>query len=81
VALLGRAAELLARGGRILVEIDPPGAPTHRVRIRLEAPGLVSEWFRWARVGADAIEAVAGRAELAVERIHTQAGRTFATLR
>ena len=39
VALLRRAGELLAPDGRIVVETDPPGAPTHRVRVRLEAPG------------------------------------------
>ena len=81
VALLRRAGELLAPGGAIIAEADPPGAPTHRVRIRLEAPGLVSEWFRWARVGVDGAADVAGRAVFAVEATRKLAGRTFVTLR
>jgi SAM-dependent methyltransferase len=81
VALLRRAGELLADGGRIIVETDPPGAATQRIRVRLEAPGLESEWFRWARVGADGAAAVAGRAGFAVEGVRTLSGRTFVTLR
>jgi len=81
VALLRRAADLLAPGGRIVVETDPPGAPTHRIRVRLEAPGLVSEWFRWARVGSDGATAVAERAGLDVESTRALRGRTFVTLR
>jgi SAM-dependent methyltransferase len=80
VALLSRAGELLAPDGRIVMETDPPGAPTHRLRIRIEAPGLVSEWFRWARVGADDAAAVAGRAGFAVQAVRELSGRTFVTL-
>jgi SAM-dependent methyltransferase len=81
VALLRRAGELLAPGGAILVETDPPGAPTRRVRLRIEARGLVSEWFRWARVGVDGADAVAERAGFAVEATEQVGGRTFVTLR
>jgi SAM-dependent methyltransferase len=81
VLLLRRASELLAPGGRIVMETDPPGTPTRRVRIRLEAPGLVSEWFRWARVGADGAADVARRAGFAVEHVRSLSGRTFVTLR
>src|SRR4051794_24986558 len=80
-ALLRRAGDLLASGGAIVVETDPPGAPTHRVRIRLEAPGVVSEWFRWARVGADDAAATARRAGFAVTDTRELSGRTFVTLR
>jgi SAM-dependent methyltransferase len=81
VLLLRRAGELLAPGGAIVVETDPPGAPTQRIRVRLEAPGLVSEWFRWARVGVDGAAAVAAKAGLEVDAIRSEAGRTFVTLR
>jgi SAM-dependent methyltransferase len=81
VALLRRAGELLAPGGAILVETDPSGAPTRRVRIRIEASGYVSDWFRWARVGVDGADAVAGRAGFAVESTRAIGGRTFVTLR
>jgi SAM-dependent methyltransferase len=81
VLLLRRSGALLAAGGAIVVEVDPPGAPTHRVRVRLEAPGVVSEWFRWARVGVDGVAGVAARAGFEIGETHTLAGRTFVTLR
>ena len=81
VLLLRRAGELLAPGGAIVVEVDPPGCPTHRVRVRLEAPDVVSEWFRWARVGIDGAEQTARRAGFAVDEVRSLAGRTFVTLR
>ena len=81
VLLLRRSGELLADGGAIVVEVDPPGAPTHRVRVRLEAPGVVSEWFRWARVGLDGVAGVAAQAGFEVAEARTLAGRTFVTLR
>jgi SAM-dependent methyltransferase len=62
--LLRRTRELLAPGGAALVELDPPGHPTFATRIRLEAHGVVSEWFAWARVGVDGIAALAARAGL-----------------
>ncbi len=80
-ALLRRSGELLAPGGRIVAEVDPPGAPTQRIRVRLEAPGEVSEWFRWARVGVDGVEGLAARAGFMVEEVRELSGRTFVTLR
>jgi len=56
-ALLSRARELLAPAGTVLVELDPPGRRTSLTQVRLEAPGVVSEWFVWAHVGVDGIEA------------------------
>jgi SAM-dependent methyltransferase len=81
VALLRRAGELLAPGGSILVETDPPGAPTQRVRIRIEAQEMVSDWFRWSRVGVDGADAVAQRAGFEVASTQSVGGRTFVTLR
>jgi SAM-dependent methyltransferase len=81
VLLLRRAGELLAPGGSIVVETDPAGASTHRIRVRLEAPGVVSEWFRWARVGVDGAAALAAKAGLEVAAIRSLAGRTFVTLK
>ena len=80
ILLLRRAGELLAGAGAIVVEVDPRGAPTRRVRVRLEAPGVVSEWFRWARVGVDGVADVARCAGFGVAEVHTLAGRTFVTL-
>ena len=80
VALLRRTRELLAPGGAALVELDPPGMPTVRTRIRIEAGGEVSEWFRWARVGVDGIDAVAAATGLAVADLVSVAGRWLARL-
>lgn len=60
--LLGRLRGLLRPGGAVLAELDPPGAPLRAGRVRLEGSSCVSDWFPWARVGADAID---GHAELA----------------
>ena len=81
ILLLKRAGELLAPDGAIVVETDPPGAPTRRQRIRLEAPGMVSEWFRWARVGADDAALIARRAGFVVAEERELSGRTFVTLK
>jgi SAM-dependent methyltransferase len=80
-ALLRRTRELLAPGGSALVELDPPGAPTTRTRIRIEAGGDVSEWFRWARVGVDAVEPLAARAGLPVADVVCASDRWLARLR
>jgi SAM-dependent methyltransferase len=80
-ALLRRTRELLAPGGVALVELDPPGAPTVRTRIRIEAGGHVSDWFRWARVGVDGIEPLAARAGLPVVDVLCASGRWLARLR
>jgi SAM-dependent methyltransferase len=79
-ALLRRAGELLAPDGRVIVEVDPPGAPTFRSLIRIEAADAVSDWFAWARVGADGIAAVAERADMRVRGQLVAGGRTFVTL-
>lgn len=79
--LLRRVAELLVAGGTAIVELDPPGAGTYRTRVRLEAPGAVSEWFAWARVSADGIDRPATAAGLDVREIRTIDGRWFAWLR
>jgi SAM-dependent methyltransferase len=80
-ALLRRTRELLGPGGEALVELDPPGARTLRTRIRIEAGGEVSEWFRWARVGVDGIEPLAAAAGLAVHDVVSVADRWLVRLR
>jgi SAM-dependent methyltransferase len=81
VALLRRTRELLAPDGAALVELDPPGTPTARTRIRIEAGGEVSEWFRWARVGVDGIEPLAASAGLPRVEVVCAGGRWLALLR
>jgi SAM-dependent methyltransferase len=79
-ALLRRTRELLSPGGAALVELDPPGAPTYRTRVRLEARDVVSDWFAWARVGVDGIEALAEAAELEAGEPFAAGGRWFVRL-
>ena len=79
-ALLRRTCELLAPGGAALVELDPPGAPTYRTRVRIEAHGAVSDWFAWARVGVDGIEDLAMAAGLDAGEPFGAGGRWFARL-
>jgi SAM-dependent methyltransferase len=79
-ALLRRLAALLAPGGLVLAELERPGTRAVRSRVRIEDGDEVSEWFHWARVGAEAIAAPAHAADLRVaERWHV-GGRWFAAL-
>lgn len=76
VALLARVAELLAAGGRALIESEPPGSPTRTLHARVGAGPA----FAWALVGADDVPALAALAGLrAVER-WTEGDRWFAAL-
>jgi SAM-dependent methyltransferase len=78
--LLARVRELLAPGGRVLVEIEPPQVETRVLRLRLEGPDDISDWIPWAWVGADSIEPLAGRVGLALGQLWSAEGRWFARL-
>jgi SAM-dependent methyltransferase len=78
--LLERARELLAPGGAVLAELEPPGAPTGMTRVRLEAPGVVSEWFPWAHVGVDTVAEVAAEAGLEPDWTMCSGERWFTAL-
>jgi SAM-dependent methyltransferase len=78
VALLQRSAALLRPGGQVVAEVDPPGARTQALTVRLEAAGASSPWFPWARVGADAIDDLAAEAGLRAAGFDVGAGRWFA---
>jgi SAM-dependent methyltransferase len=81
VALLRRAAELVRPGGRIVVEVAPPGVPDRRVWATLECDATVSRPFRWAVVGVDGVAALAARAGLVLAGTHPVQGRWFVVLR
>ena len=78
--LLQRARDLVAPGGRVLVELDPPGARTRRVQARLHGVGQPSSWFAWAHVGADDVVPVAAGAHLDTETVWKAGGRWFGSL-
>jgi SAM-dependent methyltransferase len=79
-ALLRRLVALLVSRGVVLVELDPPGTGMVCGRVRLENRATVSDWFAWARIGADAIASLAGVAGLRVAARWHDDGRWFAAL-
>ena len=79
-ALLARARALVAPGGAVLVETGPPGAPTRRVRVRLETAAEVTPWFGWATVGADGIADLGRAAGLRLAETFAADDRWFAQL-
>lgn len=81
VRLLRRLAELLGPGGLAMVEVDPPGFPTVTADARIEGVDEVTDWFPWACVGADDLDAVAADAGLARHEWRSVAGRWFGILR
>lgn len=80
VALLHRLRALLAEGGRIICEADEPGGGVRLDPVRLEDEQHRSRWFAWARVSADALDAVAADAGLTVTDRWEDGGRWFAEL-
>jgi SAM-dependent methyltransferase len=83
VRLLRRCGALTDPSGAIVVETHRPGAGIRTHRARLEHAGQTGPWFRWAEVGADAINELGTEAGLEVERIErsTEEDRWFAFLR
>ena len=75
--LLRRMRELVARGGIVVVETDPPGVGVRRSRVRVCGAG---PWLDWAWLGADAVPSTASAAGLRVRRIHEHLGRWFTEL-
>jgi SAM-dependent methyltransferase len=78
--LLNRLRTLLSDDGELLVELDPAGSPTARLRARLEVGAGVSDWFPWARVGFDGIGVVASNAGFTLHERWCEQGRWFARL-
>lgn len=80
LALLRRARSLLDPGGRVVVELDPPGSGWASQWSWLRTDGARSKPFRWARVGVDAVHDLARRAGLQVGLTDCVAGRWVAVL-
>lgn len=78
--LLGRAAELLAGDGCMLVEVEPPGSSSDLVDLRLAGGGRLSTPFPWARLAAQDVPAIAAQAGLRVVELWEEADRWFARL-
>ncbi len=78
--LLLRAAQLLARSGRLIVETGPPGHPLRRFPARVERDDEVSDWFPWAQVGVEALVHSAATAGFAHRATVVDEGRWFVDL-
>jgi SAM-dependent methyltransferase len=80
VALLERVRELLAPGGRVVVDVAPWGRGVVTRHVRLETVHGRSGLFPWTTVGADAISAVAHAAGLGHATGYRYADRWWAVV-
>jgi len=80
VALLNRVAQLLCPGGSALVEVDPPHRGSGSRRVRLSTLRSTGNWFDWAWVGSDKINAAARRAGMRSRWLTERHGRWFTEL-
>ena len=79
LACVSRTAELIADGGTVLVELDPPGRGVRQDRVRLR-PDSDGAWFTWAWVGVEAIAKLAARSAFRVAWSTRRGHRWFACL-
>lgn len=79
VALLTRLRALIVPGGRVLCDVEPPGAPSRTLQVRLA--GTRGGCQPWAQVGADDLPGLAARARLVVGDLWPAEGRWFAELK
>lgn len=84
-ALLRRCAALIAPGGTVLVELEPPGVGLWQGYAHVASGGPrrslhTGPPFRWARVGAEAVQRVAAEAGLRVRDVSRMERRWFAEL-
>ena len=79
--LLRRCRELLARDGRLHVELSPPGTPSWSGTATVHA-GSMSDGaaMSWAIVPVDHLAPLAAAAALRIVETRTEAGRWFTTL-
>lgn len=78
--LLRRTRELLAPGGRVIVEVEPPGSRCRSQRVRLETDRRSGEWFPWAWLSADCAEEAGAACGLQLSDLWHDGGRSFAEL-
>jgi SAM-dependent methyltransferase len=73
--LLRRVRELVTSGGRLLVEVEPPGTGLRSIRLR----GHLG-WFEWAHVGVDVLADLAHASGWEIAEIWKGEQRWFADL-
>jgi SAM-dependent methyltransferase len=80
VRTLMRAAELLAEGGVVIVEIDPPATAFCYEMLRWETDEHLGHWFPWSRIGAGALGMIAHAAGFTVSHVVEIHDRVIAVL-
>jgi len=80
VQILQRAANLLARGGIIVVEIDSAATMSCFEWLRWETKHYLGHWFPWSRVGAGSLADIARAAGLLVNHVIDVHNRVIAEL-
>ncbi len=78
--ILGRAPELLGRGGRCVAEFDAEAIGIRARWVRLESARDVAPWFRWASVGVDSAAALAAQVGLRLTSVRMIGGRGITSL-
>lgn len=78
--ILGRAAELLARGGSCVAEFDAETIGICARWVRLESVCEIGPWFRWASVGVDSAASLAAQVGLTLTGVSLIGGRVIASL-
>ena len=78
--LLGRCRRVLRRGGRVLAEVEPPGARTQALEVRAAWATGRTGWFPWAQVGADDVGSLASASGLELAELWSDRDRWFARL-
>ena len=81
VRLLRRCAALIAPGGGVLAELEPPATAPRAQRVRLEGARAASGWIPWHFVDFEEIDRLAGAAGFGVTERWRAGDRWFAQLR
>jgi SAM-dependent methyltransferase len=80
VQTLRRAADLLAHGGIVVVEIDSPATVSCSEWLRWETEHYLGHWFPWSRIGAAALGDIARAAGFCVTQVVNIHNRVIAVL-
>lgn len=78
--LLCRVRELLAPGGRVVLDIAPPGTGLRTAAVSLECDGRRSRPFAWSVVGPEALGGLAASCGFVLALTDSYEGRWFAVL-
>lgn len=80
VALLRRVGSLLAPGGQVLVETEPPEHRSERLSLVIESESGRDSWFDWATMSASDAARTAQAAHFGLAEHWEDAGRWFVQL-